>query len=82
MKKITICLILFIFFGIITNLIYGQEYGRELDSLALVALLVSERQPPGSYEVEFNGESLAPGIYYYILKTNSWQDIKKMILLK
>jgi hypothetical protein len=47
-----------------------------------VALLVSEKQPPGSYEVEFNGESLASGIYYYILKTNSWQDIKKMILLK
>ena len=38
MKKNMVYVILIIFSGIMTNLIYGQEYGRELDSLALVAL--------------------------------------------
>jgi hypothetical protein len=47
-----------------------------------VALLVSKKQPAGSYEVEFNGENLSSGVYYYSIKTDDWQDMKKMILIK
>jgi hypothetical protein len=47
-----------------------------------VAILVSERQSAGRYQVEWDASGFASGVYYYILITNNWQDIKKMILLK
>ncbi len=36
----------------------------------------------GSYNVQFNGENLASGIYFYSLKAGSYFDRKKMILIK
>jgi hypothetical protein len=47
-----------------------------------VATLVSKRQVIGNYTVEFNGKNLSSGIYLYILKTDTWQDVRKMVLLK
>jgi len=55
-----------------------------------VADLVSEYQQPGIYKVNFNGENLSSGIYFYQLKagnpsTSSGQgfiETKKMILIK
>jgi len=34
------------------------------------------------YEVEFNGNGLSSGIYFYLLKAESFVDTKKMILIK
>ena len=49
----------------------------------VVKFLVNEIKPGGSYEVEFNGEDLASGIYYYTLLVNGEViDTKKMILLR
>jgi hypothetical protein len=47
-----------------------------------IAALVNEEKPAGSYELEFNGEGLTSGIYFYQLKSNSFVQTKKMILLK
>lgn len=47
-----------------------------------VAILVNEYKPAGSYEVEFNAENISSGIYFYVLKTNTFCDQKKMIVLK
>ncbi|MDH3268393.1 MAG: T9SS type A sorting domain-containing protein, partial [Ignavibacteria bacterium] len=52
-----------------------------------VATLVDEYKPAGSYEVEFNshsdvGRNLTSGIYFYQLKTESFVQTKKMILMK
>ncbi len=47
-----------------------------------VATLVNKEQAPGSYEVTFNGTNIASGVYFYALKSNSFFQIKKMILLK
>jgi hypothetical protein len=52
-----------------------------------VAILVNEEKPAGSYEVEFNGHSdegqnLSSGIYFYQLKSGSFIQTKKMILIK
>lgn len=47
-----------------------------------VATLVNEEKPMGSYEVEFNANNLASGLYIYTLKVGSFISSKKMILLK
>jgi len=48
-----------------------------------VAILVNEEKPAGNYEVEFSakGESVS-GVYFYKLKTGSYFQTRKMILLK
>jgi hypothetical protein len=53
------------------------------DSLGkTVANLVDEYRPAGSYEVEFNASNISSGIYFYVLKTNTFCDQKKMIVMK
>ncbi len=48
-----------------------------------VATLVNKHLNPGEFEVEFNGEGLSSGVYYYRLKVgNEYQSVKKMLLLK
>jgi hypothetical protein len=47
-----------------------------------VTTLVNNEKPAGKYEVEFNGESLASGIYFYKLQAGNFISIKKMILMK
>ena len=47
-----------------------------------VATLVDEYKPAGSYEINFDASSRASGIYYYQLKSESFIETKKMILLK
>lgn len=47
-----------------------------------VALLVNENLTPGSYQYSFNAGNFPSGIYYYKISTDSYNQIKKMILLK
>ncbi len=47
-----------------------------------VATLVNEEKPVGSYEVQFKGNSLTSGIYFYQLKAGDYSETKKMIFLK
>ena len=47
-----------------------------------VATLFEGYKQPGNYEVTFNGAGLASGIYLYILKTNSFTQTRKLVLLK
>jgi hypothetical protein len=47
-----------------------------------IATLVNEEKPAGEYEVEFNGEGLSSGMYFYTLKAGEFSETKKMILLK
>lgn len=46
------------------------------------AVAVNENKEPGFYTAEFNGSSLASGIYYYRITAGSYTEIRKMILLK
>jgi hypothetical protein len=50
--------------------------GREVE------VLVNERKEPGSYDILWNATNYASGAYFYKLETESYTDIKKMILLK
>ncbi len=47
-----------------------------------VATLVNEVKSVGSYEVDFDASNLSSGVYFYQLKSGSFMQIKKMILLK
>ena len=47
-----------------------------------IATLVNEEKPAGEYKVEFIGNNLPSGIYFYELKAGNITQTKKMMLLK
>jgi hypothetical protein len=47
-----------------------------------IATLVNEEKPAGIYEIEFRGNNITSGIYFYTLSTGNFLSTKKMILLK
>jgi len=47
-----------------------------------IAVLVSERKPAGTYEVEFDASNLPSGVYLYRLTAGKFSSSKKLILLK
>jgi len=62
--------------GTLVSLKIYDLLGRE------VATLVNEEKQTGYYEIEFNGNNLPSGVYYYQLKANKFVETKKMILLR
>lgn len=48
----------------------------------LVKELVNEQQAAGIYQVEFNADKLASGIYFYRLQAGSFVQTKKMVLVR
>jgi len=46
------------------------------------ATLVNEELNPGTYEVTFDGSELSSGVYYYMLRSESFSETKKMELIK
>jgi len=53
-----------------------DELGKE------VSTLVDENKEAGQYRVNFNGSSLASGIYYYRISAGPFNEVKKLMLLK
>jgi hypothetical protein len=47
-----------------------------------VASLVDADMTAGSYSVEFSGDHLSNGVYFCVLKTDRFTDMKRMVLLK
>jgi len=47
-----------------------------------VAILVSEKQSAGYYQVEWDATGFSSGVYFYHLQTNNFSQILKMILVK
>jgi hypothetical protein len=47
-----------------------------------VATLVNEQKSAGNYEVKFNAYSLATGIYIYKIQAGSFNQVRKMMLVK
>ena len=47
-----------------------------------ILTLINEEKPAGTYEVEFAGNDLTSGIYFYSLQIGPFVQTKKMLLLK
>jgi len=47
-----------------------------------VATLVNENKAPGVYEIEFNGNRLTSGVYFYRLQSGKFNAVKKFVLMK
>ncbi|MFI5237209.1 MAG: T9SS type A sorting domain-containing protein, partial [Ignavibacteriales bacterium] len=47
-----------------------------------VVTLVNEEKPAGSYVVEFDGNNIPTGIYFYELHVGQFKVTKKMLLIK
>jgi hypothetical protein len=47
-----------------------------------VTVLINEVKTPGVYEIEFSGESLSSGVYFYQIKSGKYIKTNKMMLLK
>jgi hypothetical protein len=47
-----------------------------------VRTLVNEDLQPGSYEVTFNADGLASGVYLYRLRAGNFTQTKRMVLLR
>lgn len=60
---------------LITLIVY-DVLGKE------IATLVNEEKPAGNYEVEFNGNGLTSGVYFYQLSADGFVQTKKMLMLK
>jgi hypothetical protein len=62
--------------GVYTQLKIYDITGREISTL------VNEQLSPGTYEVTFDGSNIPSGIYFYQLKTNTYSETKKMLIIK
>ncbi len=59
-----------------TELKVFDAQGRE------AATLVNETQNAGNYEIEFNGNNLPSGIYFYRISAGNFETVRRMILIK
>jgi hypothetical protein len=48
----------------------------------LLATLVDQSLPAGSHKTRFNAGDLASGIYFYAIRTGTYSETRKMVLLK
>ncbi|HET55281.1 MAG TPA: T9SS type A sorting domain-containing protein [Ignavibacteria bacterium] len=47
-----------------------------------VKTLLNEINTPGTYEVEFDANNLASGVYFYQLRSGNYISTKKMLLMR
>ncbi|MFH1214757.1 MAG: CotH kinase family protein [Candidatus Neomarinimicrobiota bacterium] len=47
-----------------------------------VASLIDNNLPEGAHEVVFNGKDVSSGIYFYLLRSGDFMQVRKMLLIK
>jgi len=47
-----------------------------------VATLVNQEQSAGTFECRFDGASLPSGLYFYRLRTDSYSETRKLLLVR
>jgi len=77
-------------FNPITKIYYGVKEGTNITisiydiSGKIVAIPINSYHNPGEYELEFNASkyNLSSGIYFYVLRAGTYQEIRRMSLTK
>ncbi len=75
-------------FNPVTKVLYSVDVPSEVEIVVFnslgqrVAVLVQERQEPGSYSVEWNASAYPSGTYFYRAGIGSYSTTGKMMLLK
>lgn len=62
--------------GVFVTLNIYDALGRKIETL------VNSELSPGTYKVEWNAANFSTGVYFYNIKTNSFTETRKMILIK
>lgn len=62
--------------GGLVNIKVSDMLGREVKEI------VNSIYTPGNYTVDFSGEELPSGVYFYTITAGSFKDTKKMLLVK
>ncbi len=47
-----------------------------------IKTLVNQKEKPGEYQVEFNGNNFPSGVYFYRITAGKYNAVKKMLLVK
>ena len=47
-----------------------------------IQTLVNEEKPSGNYQIEFNAANLPSGVYFYRIQAGSFNQVRKMLLIK
>ena len=47
-----------------------------------IAMLVNEERPAGTYSVKWNAAGFASGAYFYRLRSGSYDETRRMMLLR
>jgi hypothetical protein len=58
------------------NIVVYNLLGKE------VGTIVNQQLNAGSYSVDFNGEKLSSGTYFYRLQSGDFTDTKRMLMIK
>ena len=48
----------------------------------VVSSLINENMPAGTFTIEFSGNNMSSGVYFYKIETTGFSDVKKMVLIK
>jgi hypothetical protein len=62
--------------GLVKLIVY-DILGRTVETL-----LNNEYKEAGVFKVDFNALNLSSGVYFYRIESGSFNDIKKMVLIK
>ncbi len=62
--------------GGLVKIVVRDIMGREVNELT------NKLYTPGNYSINFSGDNLTSGVYFYTITTGSFKDTKKMLLVK
>jgi len=75
-------------FNSVTNLQYHIPYKTPVHLKIIdihgkqILTLVDQTNGPGDYKISWDASSLPSGVYFYILQTKEFQDVKKCLIIK
>lgn len=61
---------------------YVKLYILDNNGKPMTTLIDKEQVEPGEYEIIFNTKGLSSGVYPYVLETNGYKEVKKLVIIQ